>query len=117
MNRLLTPELVAAFAKQGETHEKEAKDIVVLAHFTMGLANWYAAEYYSGTGGEICFGYANLGDDDFAELGDFSLSELEKLQDVKRNDNWKPCSLQKVIDAKGHIKPVSTWSPTKPLKR
>jgi hypothetical protein len=115
MNRLLTKKLLADFLKQGDTSMKEAKEILVLAHFTMGFANWYAAEYFPED--NVCFGYVNLGDDNFAELGDFSLDELAEMPGVIRNDNWKPVPLQEIMDNKGHLKPNSSWSPTKRLKR
>ncbi len=52
----------------------EAK--VIHAHFFCGPADWYVAEY---DGEDEFFGFANLGDDDMAEWGSFSLNELKEI--------------------------------------
>lgn len=72
--KLITKEIERAFAKQGDTSEKQAEDIMVIAKFfdPTGAGTWYAVEYDPVT--RMCFGYVTgLG---FDELGSFSIDEL-----------------------------------------
>jgi hypothetical protein len=105
---LLTEDLKKQFAKQGDTSAKESQDIMVLAKFfcPWNAFTWFAAEWFPET--NICFGYVNLGDDTMAELGNFSISELEELvgpfgMKIERDLHWIPRSLWLVMEKKGRI--------------
>lgn len=106
--QLLSDELLKLFEAQGNTSHKEAKDIKVIAKYfnPCGSGTWYAVEYLPDE--RIFFGYANLGNADFAELGYFSLDELESFAGlfglgIERDLFFKECTLQEVIDSKGTI--------------
>jgi hypothetical protein len=105
---LMTKELEAAFAAQGYTDEMEEKDIKIIAKYfcPWGAASWFAAEYYPESG--MFFGYVNLGDDQNAELGDFSLRELEQIVGpgglkIERDLYFGDHNLKEVMDTKGHL--------------
>ena len=107
--KLLTKELKEVFAKQGDTSKKDAQDIKVLAKFfnPCGAGTWFAVEYLPDE--MLFFGYANLGDSDCAELGYFSLNELESVKlpfgmGIERDIHWEAnTTLQAVIDCKGEM--------------
>jgi hypothetical protein len=107
--KLITEELKAAFAKQGDTGELSSDQIKVIAKFFLPAtsATWFATDYMPEE--NICFGYANLGNDDFAELGYFSIDELESLQSpfgklrVERDLHFGEHLLSEIISTKGHI--------------
>jgi hypothetical protein len=107
--KLMTKEILDAFKKQKNVSDMEAKDIKVIAKFftPWGAASWFAAQYDEKDG--IFFGFVNLGDDQCAELGDWSLSEMTSLRGMGgltvERDKWFPVgkySLQDIIDANGH---------------
>jgi len=56
------------------TEKTPLKEKVIHMHFFIGGCDWYAAEYDPQE--QTFFGFANLGDDDMAEWGYFSLKEL-----------------------------------------
>lgn len=108
--KLITPALKVAFKRQGDTSEREAKDIKVIAKFfcPWGSATWFATDYYEDD--NTCFGYANLGGDleQFSELGYFSIDELEELEGpmglkIERDLYWKEHTLEEVVSCKGHM--------------
>lgn len=106
--KLITPKLKVAFKKQGDTSEKSAKDIKVIAKFfcPWGSATWFATDYYEDE--NICFGYANVMGDDCAELGYFSVDELEKQEGpmglrIERDRYWEEHTLEEVMACKGHL--------------
>ena len=77
--------------------EHQGMDALVLVHYFTpdGDWDWYATEF---DGKDLFFGLANGFE---AELGYFSLSELEKVRGhlglpVERDLYWTPVSLQKV---------------------
>jgi len=105
---LLNDELLEAFKKQGDTSHKEAEDITVIAKFfnPTGVGTWFATEYDPAD--RIFFGYANLGDPEMAELGSFSLDELQKYRGrfglgIERDLFFKNKTLKEVIDARGRM--------------
>lgn len=107
--KLITKELIAKFKKQGDTSTRKAEDITVIAKFfcPWGSATWFATDYFPTD--NTCFGYANLGGDlePFAELGYFSIDELEELTGpmglkIERDLYWRERTLQEVMDCKGH---------------
>jgi len=106
--KLLTKELIERFKQQGDTSRKEAKDIKVIAKFfnPCGAGTWFATDYDEKN--QIFFGYANLGDDRFAELGSFGLKELQEYRSpfmtgIERDLHFGEHTLQEVLDTKGHL--------------
>lgn len=75
--KLLTKQILNAFKKQGNTNNKEADKIPIIAKFfyPAGSATWYAIEYNEED--QIFFGFVSLYNDHNDELGYFSLKELE----------------------------------------
>lgn len=83
-----------------ETENLDPADKVIAAHYFVGSCDWWLVEYDPETG--IGWGYASLGDDEFAEWGDVSLPELEAAtiggwQVVERDCFWEP---KRTADAK-----------------
>ena len=76
---LLTKDLIKIFPKRYEMDGKPKNEVKIIAKFFTpdAQASWYAIEYDPED--RLFFGLANLGDDQMAELGYFSLSELESL--------------------------------------
>ena len=106
--KLINKELLEAFEAQGDTSQKHAEDIQVIAKFfnPTGPGNWYAVEYYPEA--RIFFGYANLGDPEMAELGTFSLDELQDFKGrfglgIERDLHFHDKTLKDVMDARGMI--------------
>ena len=108
--KLITKKLKKRFAAQGDTSGKKARDIMVIAKFfcPWGSASWFATDYY--TDSNTCFGYVNLGEpfEDCAELGCFSINELEELRGpaglkIERDLYWHEQTLEEVVKRKGHL--------------
>jgi hypothetical protein len=106
--KLLTKEIERDFEAQGLTDDMGPEDIKIIAKFfcPWGAASWFAVEYDPDD--RIFFGYANLGDDDNAELGEFSLDELEDLKGpggltIERDLYFGEHTLKEVMDTKGHL--------------
>jgi hypothetical protein len=108
--KLITKELIERFKKQGDTSEKRAPDITVIAKFfcPWGSATWFATDYDAKD--NVCFGFVQLGGsfEDCAELGYFSIEELESLRGpmglkIERDLYWKERTLKEVMDCKGHL--------------
>jgi hypothetical protein len=78
-SHLLTNDLIQRFPRLYETDGKPQTAVKIVAKFFTphAKASWYATEYDPEE--RVFFGFANLGDDQMAELGYFSLSELESL--------------------------------------
>ena len=76
---LLTQKLMELIPPLYNTEQMEPINIKVICKFfnPIGSQTWYVTEY---DGENTFFGFVNLGDDDNAELGYFSKSELEELQ-------------------------------------
>jgi hypothetical protein len=110
--KILTQEILDAFAKQGKTGNKSAREIkIVLKLFNpTGAGTWYLYEKIDNDT-YMCF--ANLEDIDCAECGTVSMSELLEFKGlfglgIERDKFFKPLSitLQEVIDkvkSGGHI--------------
>jgi hypothetical protein len=103
----MTEALEKKFPKWGSTAENPASETKVIAKFfnPTGAGTWYAAEYDRVTGD--CFGFADLGDPSCAELGYFSLAELEGVRvamglTIERDIHFEPGSvtLKDLIDGK-----------------
>jgi len=99
--KLLTKELIAKFPKLYANEEKKTSDVEIIAKFfnPCGAQTWYATEFDSD---DLFFGYVNLGDSQCAELGYFSLSELESMQlpfglGIERDLHYKGHKLGEVM--------------------
>jgi hypothetical protein len=108
--KLLTKAILKAFKEQGDTSQKSASEIKVIAKFfnPVGAGIWFISEYYEDD--KIFFGYANLGDDVCAELGTVSLQELESYRGplglgIERDLHFPigKYTLQEVMDKYGHL--------------
>jgi hypothetical protein len=110
--KILTKEVLNAFAKQGKTGNKSAKDIkIVLKLFNpTGAGTWYL---YEKEDDDIYWGFVNLGDRECAECGTVSMSELMAFRGrfnlgIERDMHFKPLSisLEDVINkvkSGGHV--------------
>jgi hypothetical protein len=108
--KLFPKYITKRFDKQGDTSQKELKDIKVLMKIfnPVGAGTWYLYEQYD-TDVFMCF--ANLGNAMFAECGTVSIFELLSLRlpmgmTVERDQSFEPMSLQDVIDkikSGGHV--------------
>lgn len=78
--KLMTKELEAKFPRLYANENKKPEEVKIVAKFFFpgGPATWYATEYDPET--RNFFGFADLGDPDCAELGYFSLDELESFR-------------------------------------
>lgn len=106
--KLLTKEILKAFEKQGDTDNKKPEDIKIIAKFfyPRGAATWFATEYDPET--RCFFGYVTLGDPENAELGPFSLEELESFRDnwglkIERDLYFGEHTLREVMDKRGRL--------------
>jgi hypothetical protein len=106
--KLLTKAILDAFKKQGDTSEMRAEDVRVIVKFfnPSGVGTWFATEYDSDA--RRFFGYATLGDPDNAELGYFSLDELEAFRGrfglkIERDMWFGDHTLKEVMDKKGRL--------------
>ena len=73
-------------------NRKSSGDIPIVMHFWIGGFDWYISEI-DHENLDTMFGYANLADDQNAEWGYISLSELEELKssfvEVDRDLYWE----------------------------
>ena len=110
--KIITKEVLNAFAKQGKTGNKSAKDIkIVLKLFNpTGAGTWYL---YEKEDEDIYWGFVNLGDIDCAECGTVSMNELMSLRlpfglHIERDMSFKPLSMsleevRNIIESGGHV--------------
>lgn len=110
--KIITKEIEAMFAKQGDTSEKEMKEIKIIMKLfnPAGAGTWYL---YEKLDDDVYMCFANLGDSEMAEMGTVSMSELMSLRlpfglHIERDKGFKPMSitLEEVynkIKAGGHI--------------
>lgn len=104
--KLLTKEILKKLPPIYANEFKDPKDVKVIAKFfnTGSAQIWYATEFDPKE--KMFFGFVNLGWDDTAELGYFSLAELEEIRGcwglgVERDLYWNPeTSLADVINFK-----------------
>jgi len=76
--KIITKAIEAAFAKQGDTSQKEMKDIkIVLKLFGGGASSWYL---YEKINEDIYMAFVNLGDPEMSECGTVSLNEILSLK-------------------------------------
>ncbi len=78
--KLLTKEILEKLPPLYTNEGKSPEEVKVIVKFfnPFGAGTWYATEYDPET--KTFFGYADLGNRNFAELGYFSLAELESLR-------------------------------------
>ena len=79
--KLLTKEILKKFPKIGETSEKKAEDVPIIAKFFLpgGSAVWYATEYDPETG--EMFGFADMFyKSECGELGYFDFNEIQTVR-------------------------------------
>ena len=96
--KLLTQEVLKGFEKQGDTSEKEAKDIKVIAKFFHPFLSWtwYATEFDAEAG--IFYGLVHGFEKEF---GSFSLVELQSVRKMglgMERDRHFEATLQEVMD-------------------
>lgn len=81
---------LARIPKLYETEDVKLKDKKIYLHFFLGSCDWFIAEF---DGKDTFFGYANLGNPDFAEWGYISFRELKELNvkgmEVDNDKFWK----------------------------
>jgi hypothetical protein len=95
--KILTQEVLNAFAKQGYCGDKQMKDIkIVLKLFNpTGAGTWYI---YEKEDDDIYWCFANLEDPEMAEIGTVSMQELMNFRGqfglgIERDINFKPLSI------------------------
>ena len=110
--KILTSEILKAFAKQGRTGNKSAKDIkIVMKLFNpVGAGTWYL---YEKEDDDIYWGFVNLGDIDCAECGTVSMNELMAFRGrfglgIERDMHFKPLSMSleeviNIVKSGGHV--------------
>ena|ERR1035437_3874739 len=110
--KILTKEVEEAFAKQGPTGEKSAKDIMIVVKLfnPSGAGTWYL---YEKEDEEFYWGYVNLGDTSCAECGIVCMSELMAFRGlfdlgIERDKFFKPLSvsLEEVIKRDNEGRPL-----------
>ena len=110
--KILTSEILKAFAKQGKTGNKSAKDIkIVLKLFNpTGAGTWYL---YEKEDDDIYWGFVNLGDPEMSECGTVSMSELMAYRGmfglgIERDMHFEPLSMSlkevmDIVQSGGHV--------------
>ena len=110
--KILTKEIIKAFAKQGYTGDKSAKDIkIVMKLFNpSGAGTWYL---YEKEDEDVYWAFVNLGDIDNAECGTISMTELMNFRGrfglgIERDKFFEPLSMsleevQRIVESGGHV--------------
>ena len=110
--KILTSEILKAFAKQGRTGNKSAKDIkIVMKLFNpVGAGTWYL---YEKEDDDIYWGFVNLGDPEMSECGTVSMTELMNFRGrfglgIERDMHFKPLSMsleevRNIVESGGHV--------------
>lgn len=110
--KILTQEVLNAFAKQGKTGNKSMKDIkIVLKLFNpTGAGTWYL---YEKEDEDIYWGFVNLNDPEMSECGTVSMSKLMAFKGrfglgIERDMHFKPLSMSleeviRIVKSGGHV--------------
>lgn len=94
---LPSADVLATIPKLYATEDTKLADKIAHLHYFVGACDWFVVEYDPDTG--IAFGWADLGDPQNAELGYFSLPELQTITVshpsgytvvVERDLHWTP---------------------------
>ena len=103
--KLLTKDLIKRFPNLRQTSNLPPEQVQIIAKFfyPCGAATWYATEYDPED--RLFFGFVNLGDLQCAELGYFSLDELEQFRGrfglgIERDLHFGEHSLAEVMEGK-----------------
>jgi len=110
--KIITKAIEQAFEKQGDTSQKEMKDIkIVMKLFGGGAFTWYL---YEKLDEDIYMAFVNLGDPEMAEMGTVSLSEIMSVKfppfglGVERDMYFEPLSrsledVYNTVKSGGHV--------------
>lgn len=103
--KLMTKDLIKRFPRLRQTSNIPPEKVQIVAKFfyPRGAATWYATEYDPEE--RLFFGFVNLGDPHCAELGYFSLDELEQFRDrygigIERDLYFRKHFLSEVLGGK-----------------
>jgi len=106
--KLFTKAILKNLPPIGATAELESEDNEVRCKLfnAMGVGTWYIVEYDPETG--EAFGFVNLGNPDFAELGYFNVNEIKNTRGVMlERDKWftkmNLAEVIKTVKDGGHI--------------
>lgn len=102
--KLLTKEIEKEFAKVGRQDNSRNPQVIAKFFCPWGAATWWATEYDPSD--KIFFGFAYLGDEDCAELGSFSLDELQSVRGpfgltIERDLGFSPRPMREALEAHG----------------
>ena len=91
-------ELAGVVGKMPKTYEQDGLGdmAIVHLHYFKGGCDWYITEKDKDSQQAQAFGYANLGDDNYAEVGYISLEEILE-SNVELDFHWKPKTLAEVM--------------------
>ncbi len=93
-----TKQRLAKIPRLYKTEHIPLREKLVYLHFFLGSADWYVCEF---NGEDLFWGFAHLGDDQCAEWGYISFSELKSI----KIDGWLEidCELEEVWQVKRAI--------------
>jgi hypothetical protein len=88
--KLLTKDILGRLPKIGETSEQSAEETKVPLKLFGGQSTWFITEF---DGEDMMYGFCDLGDPQFAELGYVSFKELLSIRfqfglSVERDKYW-----------------------------
>ena len=109
--KILTKKIEKAFAKQGYTGNKSAKDIKIVLKLFCAIGTWYL---YEKENNDIYWGYVNLNDPDMSECGIVSMQDLMSLRippfglGIERDKFFEPLSMsleevRNIVESGGHV--------------
>ena len=95
--RAMIAKLIAQLEAMPKVYEQDGMgdQAVVYLHYFTGSMDWYITERDTSMEQLQAFGYANLGDDESAELGYINISELIR-NNVELDLYWTPTTLEQL---------------------
>ena len=95
--RVKTAALINLLETMPKVYEQDGKgdQAIVYLHYFTGSMDWYITERDTSVEQLQAFGYANLGDDQSAEMGYISIEELIR-NGVELDLYWTPTTLEQV---------------------
>jgi hypothetical protein len=106
-------ERLAKIPRLYQTENTPLKDKLIYLHFFIGGCHWYIAEF---DGEDLFWGFAHLGDDQCAEWGYISFSELKSIKidgwleiDCETEEVWQVCKASEIEK----IRNVQGWAERK----